>query len=432
MARKTPKKTGKPAAKRKRTPKKRPKKPIPFPITADDLREDPENPRSISEAALEGLGYGLAEFADLSGITWNRRTGTLVTGHQRMKSLRERHGESLILNQTHGDNFEIVTPNGESYKGRVVDWDVDKAAAANLAANSPLIQGEFTSGVGAILDRIKKTIPDMVRPLMLDDLRALQPNGTGEAPEGRTDPDAVPEATKTPVVQSGDLWICGEHRLLCGDSLDPGQVETVLDGALPAMVWSDPPYGLGGYAGRGGKLQAVRGDDAGEDDLVAFFRQGVAPGVYVCCEFKSYPRCIAARGEPRSLIVWAKQSFGMGSGYRRQHEFIGYWGSYNGTTESDLWRVDREGAYDHPTQKPVELVERALRNSTERGGLIFDPFLGSGTAIISAERLGRRAFGIEIEPKYIQVALQRWADFTGKDPVREDGTSFQDLVAAKP
>jgi len=175
------------------------------------------------------------------------------------------------------------------------------------------------------------------------------------------------------------------------------------------MVFADPPYGLVGYAGRSGKFDAVAGDDATPEQIRAFFAVGEADEVYVCCEWRTYPHLLAARGEPRSLIVWGKPNFGMGRGYRRQHEFIGYYGAFDATDESDLWLEPREAtaAYKHPAQKPVALPERAIRNSTKVGDVVLDPFMGSGTTFVAAERRGRVACGGEIVPGYCAVILER-------------------------
>ena len=214
-----------------------------------------------------------------------------------------------------------------------------------------------------------------------------------------------------------------QHRLICGDCTDAATVARVMGGERAAMVWSDPPYGLGGYAGRSGKLAAVEGDDADDATVDAFFAVGDAPEVYVCCEWKTYPHLLAARGEPRSLIVWAKQVFGMGRGYRRQHEFVGYYGAFDSTTESDLWQIDRGANYLHPTEKPADLPARAIANSTQKSDVVFDPFAGTAPSIVACENLGRRCRAIELDPRYVAVALERWATHTGKTPVLIEGAA---------
>lgn len=231
--------------------------------------------------------------------------------------------------------------------------------------------------------------------------------------------DEVPEPPAIPITKPGDLWLLGEHRLLCGDSTKAEDVGRVLGGGRIGILWSDPPYGLGGYAGRGGTLKPVQGDEAGDEALAVFYSVGKADEEYVCCEFKTYRHVLATRGVPRSCIVWAKPHFGMGRGYRRQHEFICYWGRFASTTESDLWSIGRDGGYDHPTQKPVALVARALRNSGAAGTTVFDPFCGSGPSASAAEQLCMRLRAIEIDPAYCDVIVARWEKLTGKKATLE-------------
>jgi DNA modification methylase len=183
------------------------------------------------------------------------------------------------------------------------------------------------------------------------------------------------------------------------------------------MLNTDPPYGLGGYAGRSKKFDPVIGDD---EDTLRFYQ--ILPTSikerYVWCEWKTYPILIKALGLPRSLIVWAKNNFGMGNGYRRKHEFCAYYGDFNSTTESDLWEVSKDVQYSHPTQKPVELAVRAINNSSKPGNIVIDYFLGSGFTLIACENLGRKCRGCEIDPGYVAVTLQRYKDTFPEKEIR--------------
>lgn len=134
-------------------------------MNLSDLRPAPYNPRTISDQNAKALSYSLAEFGDISGITWNRRTGHLVSGHQRLSQLRARYGDALDIR----DDI-ITTPEGGEFKVRVVDWDVAKEKAANLAANSPDLQGDFTEGVKALVDEVTRALPDMSSELRLANL----------------------------------------------------------------------------------------------------------------------------------------------------------------------------------------------------------------------------------------------------------------------
>ncbi len=350
------------------------------------------NPRTMTPPDLAALRRSMREFGTVEPIICNRRTDRIVGGHQRVRAAQ---AEGM-------DRLPVVW----------VDLDEAGERTLNLALNR--IVGRFEEGALAdVLRELRELGGDLglsgFTEGELADLLDVEPK------DGKIDPNAVPADVESRT-KRGDLWILGEHRLLCGDSTNGNYRDMVLGSDRPTMVWSDPPYGLGGYAGRSGKFDAIEGDDAGADRLAQFYGIGEAAELYLCCEFRTYSHLLSARGIPRSLIVWVKQNFGMGSGYRRQHEFIGYYGSFQGTTESDVWKVDRDAVsdYEHPTQKPVELVHRALKNSTCRGDVVFDPFVGSGTSLIAAEQLERRCLGIELEPKYCDVAVTRWERFTGR------------------
>jgi DNA modification methylase len=258
---------------------------------------------------------------------------------------------------------------------------------------------------------------------MLDALRQ-QASRSSVPAQGKTDPDAAPESPDEPLTRRGDLIVLGEHRLLCGDSTLVADVELALDGCRPAMVFTDPPYGVDYQSRVDEGIRKNWGSIANDDLRGEALRRLLALSVlkleprYVCACWDTFVDFHAALGAPRSVIVWDKEVFGLGKGYRRQHELVLFYGSLSSTTESDVWRIGREGgfggSYVHPTQKPVALVERALKNSSALGDVIYDPFCGSGTTLIACERLGRRCVGLELEPRYCDVIAKRWEDFTGK------------------
>jgi hypothetical protein len=360
----------------------------------DQLVANPLNWRIHPRSQQDALLGSLDTVGWVQQVLVNQRTGNLVDGHARVEQALSR-GESAI---------PVL----------YVDLDPEEEALV-LATLDPIaaMAGRDDEKLRMLLADI--TIDNDALAGMLEAMAPAAPKA------GFTDPDDVPDLVDDPGIKPGDLFALGDHRLLCGDSLT--DAASAIDGRAVAMVWSDPPYGLGGYSGRSGHHRPVEGDAADPSRLREFAGVGAAPEVYVCSEFRTYPHTLAARGEPRSLIVWAKPSFGMGSGYRRQHEFIAYYGSFKGTTESDLWQEGRDATsdYDHPTQKPVALPERAMRNSTASGDVVLDPFMGSGTSLIAAERLERVSVGIEIDPRYVAVAIKRWEQFTGKRAELIDG-----------
>jgi DNA modification methylase len=271
--------------------------------------------------------------------------------------------------------------------------------------------------------------------------------------EGSTDEDAVPETPETAVTVLGDVWVLGEHRLLCGDSTQIEAVEKVLAGGLADMVFCDPPYGVNYGATMKDKLRGkshrkIANDNLG-DKFGPFLRDACANllavtkgAIYICMsssELHTLHRAFTESGGHWStFVIWAKNTFTMGrSDYQRQYEPILY-GWKEGTNhfwcgardQGDVWFIKKPVANDlHPTMKPVELVERALRNSSKSRDTVLDPFGGSGTTLIACERTGRQARLIELEPKYCDVIIRRWQEYSGKQAVLEgDGRSFREIA----
>ena len=268
-------------------------------------------------------------------------------------------------------------------------------------------------------------------------LASLSPEA---APEGEATPPPVP------TTQPGDLWTLGAHRLLCGDATRPETFVRLMGreraDAFVAdtvefadLVFTDPPYGMS-YKGRthGG----IAGDDARGAALVELIEKALAnakafaredAAFYVCLTWRTYDAFLAAlrrQGlEPDACVVWDKEWIGPGTlHYRPQHEFVFYRAGRTwrgGKGESDVWKLRRDNAADyvHPTQKPLALVERALRNSSRKGDAVLDVFGGSGSTLIAAERLGRRARLVELDPRWCDAIVGRWEQVTGRKAERE-------------
>jgi DNA modification methylase len=278
------------------------------------------------------------------------------------------------------------------------------------------------------------------------DADALAELLAGDEPvnEGQTDEDAVPELEQTPISQPGDVWQLGPHRLLCGDATVAANYDALLEGEPVAMVFTDPPYNVN-YANSAqdklhGKDRAILNDNLG-DGFHDFLLAALTPMVTHCrgaiyvamssSELDTLQSAFrAAGGHWSTFIIWAKNTFTLGrADYQRQYEPILYgwpegrqrhWcGDRN---QGDVWQINKPQKNDlHPTMKPVELVERALRNSSRPGDAVLDPFGGSGTTLIAAEKSGRVARLIELDPKYVDVIVRRWEDFTGEQAMRATG-----------
>jgi len=271
-----------------------------------------------------------------------------------------------------------------------------------------------------------------------------------EGTDGLTDEDAVPETPLEPKTKLGDIYILGNHRLMCGDSTSIDAVDKLMDGQKADMVFTDPPYGMsygGGRAqgenvkfkNRSGGIKShgmILGDDKTGDDLIQLIRDALVSALtttkagasfYICFPWRTYSEFEAAMNQcglkTSACIVWDKKSIGLGlSNYRPQHEFIFYskgdsW--YGDKAQSDIWYMSRgaTGKYVHPTQKPVELIEKAIINSSKSGDIILDVFGGSGSTMLAAEKIGRFSRLMELDPKYCDVIVKRWEDFTGKKAI---------------
>jgi len=273
-----------------------------------------------------------------------------------------------------------------------------------------------------------------------EDLKDILPAALFEVTGGLTDPDDVPEVPEAPVTRPGDFWLLGKHRLLCGDSTVATDVEKVLGDVKADLCFCDPPYNVdyagGSGAEKAGKARRIKNDALGDAfgqflyDACVLINAHTDGAVYICMsssELQTLQSAFkSAGGHWSTFIIWAKDRFTLGrADYQRQYEPILYgwpegvkrhWcGDRN---QGDVWEIARPHKNDlHPTMKPVALVERAIRNSSRKGDLVFDPFGGSGTTLIAAEKTGRHASLIELDPKYVDVIVRRWQDFTGEDAV---------------
>ena len=278
-----------------------------------------------------------------------------------------------------------------------------------------------------------------------------------ETSEGETDPDEVPEPPVDPVTVLGDVWILGKHRIACGDCTDQGTVDKALNGVQPHLMVTDPPYGVeydpnwrneakraGGKAFGAFAVGKVENDGRADwRDAWAMFPGEVAyvwhAGVFAGVVADSLAAC---EFELRSQIVWAKDSHAISRGhYHWQHEPCWYAVRKGGTghwagdrSQMTLWKIPKPAKSEtgHSTQKPVECMKRPIENNSSPGQAVYEPFSGSGTTIIAGEMTGRCIHAIELNPAYVDVAVKRWQDFTGKAAIHEaNGKTFDEMKAAK-
>lgn len=394
------------------------------------------NARTHSDEQVAQVAASIAEFGFVNPILVGP-DGVLLAGHARLLAARK-------LRLTQVPVLVLGHLNETQRRALVI---ADNRLAMNAGWDEEMLRVELESlqEDGFDLDIVGFT-EDEIGVLLRD---------PEDAAEGQTDEDAVPEAPETAVTVAGDVWILGEHRLLCGDATQLDSVEKVLAGGLADMVFTDPPYNVNYGATMKDKLRGkkrkIANDNLGQD-FEQFLRDfcvnilAVTKGaIYVCMsssEIHTLQRVFRdAGGHWSTFVIWAKNTFTMGrSDYQRQYEPILY-GWKEGTDhfwcgardQGDVWFVKKPVVNDlHPTMKPVELVERAIRNSSKGRDTVLDPFGGSGTTLIACEKAGRQARLIELEPKYCDVIVRRWQEFSGKYAVLEgDQRPFKELAAER-
>lgn len=235
--------------------------------------------------------------------------------------------------------------------------------------------------------------------------------------------DEVPEQVETKC-KRGDIWQLGDHRLMCGDSTVITDVIKLMNGDDADLLFTDPPYNVA-FNGRSGKFDVIKNDNLTGAEFKEFIHaflsvlKIISPTTYyICCNWAFYG-ILQLELKPKACIVWAKNVFGLGKGYRHQHEFILFDGFIDGsiTDESDLWQIKKDVNYKHPTQKPVALSARAIKNSSKSGQIVLDLFGGSGSTLIACEQLKRKCRMMELDPHYCDVIIKRWENLTGKKAV---------------
>lgn len=413
-----------------------------IPERLSSLQPAVHNPREITTGADQALGLSLARFGDLGGIVVNVRSGRLVGGHQRTRRLLELAGDVEIQGEGESRWIDLELPDPENegakvarrFSVRLVDLSEAEELAANLAANSPTTQGKFTKAVEDLVRELTVSAPQVVLDLDLDKLiRKVSPRMVDEPDPG----EAKPVDSK-----QGTVYELGPHRLLCGDSIDPGTPAALyLPGELVDIILSDPPYCSGGFqeAGRiigsiGSKrrIRRITSGGKGAEETPRIARDhlttqgmrallvsalGAVPCRGCCYVFSDWRQhgMVREAVEPlgyqfRGLLVWDKDRPGMGGPWRHQYElvFFGTRRKEPGQGKSgDVLRFARSGNPYHPTEKPVALLIAILENT--QGELVADPFAGSGSTLIACAETGKVARLVEVDPAYCDVVRRRWS-----------------------
>lgn len=385
-----------------------------IPITS--LVLDPSNARKHGERNLEAIKASLAKFGQRTPIVVQRDGMVVRSGNGRLLAAK-------ALGWT-----EIAAT--------IIDEDNATAAQFAIADNRTAELAEWEEDTLALLlDGMDQDIRDSIgfdEAEFNELMSALTPK---EATQ-----DEVPETPADPITKPATLWVMGNHRLLCGDSTRPEDVKRLMDGKRADLMLTDPPYNVDYEGGNGLKIaNDSMPDQQFRKFLTDAFRcafDAMKPGAafYIWhSDSEGYNFCTAVvecGQKVRQCLIWAKNALVMGRrDYHCQHEPCLYgWkegaahGWYSDRKQTTLLHFDKPKANDqHPTMKPVELFGYLIGNSTAPQGLVYDPFLGSGTTLIAAEQLGRKCYGIEISPAYCDVIVKRWETLTGKKAVLANG-----------
>lgn len=358
-------------------------------ISISKIRKNPDNPRIIRDDNFKKLVKSLKDFPEmmeLRPVVVNREM-IILGGNMRYEAAKVAGWKDIpvtIAELTPEQEREFIIKDNVSGG----EWDFD------LLANEWNAEELKDWGVD---------LPDMF----------------GENVEAKEDDYEIPNEIETDIIP-GDLFEIGRHRLLCGDSTDSDAVAKLMNGEKADMVFTDPPYGLGGYGGR--NKMNLKNDDANDEVIALFYSLPIyleARECYLWGNAKNLFKHI--KTEPRDVIVWRKNNFGLGRGYRGQYELCFYYGEFNGS-DSDVWDVDKDTKYEHPTQKPIALCVRAIKNSNPKN--IVDIFMGSGGTMVAAEQLNIRCYGMEIDPKYCQVVIDRMKKLNPEIEIKKNGVKL--------
>jgi|688.fasta_scaffold430893_1 DNA modification methylase len=385
-------------------------------VGIETLSPDPANVRKHGQRNMDAIKASLRRFGQQKPIVVDAK-GIVLAGNGTLAAARELGWRDIQIVRT--------------------ELTGSQATAFGIADNRSAELAEWDEKLADVLASLKaEDFPLEEIGFDLDELEALKP-------EVKSDADAEPQIDKAEElrakwgVELGQVWELGEHRITCGDSTSAEVVKRLLGEEKPHLMVTDPPYGVeydaswraeAGVNKNTGKLGKVLNDDRADwRETWALFPGEVTYVWHASLFTREVLESLEACGfNHRSMIIWAKDRFTLGRGhYHWQHEPCWYCvknggsGHWNGDrSQSTVWNIKarEDSGVGHSTQKPIECMERPIRNNSKPGELVYEPFSGSGTTIIACERTGRKCRAIELNPAYVAVAIQRWADATGKEP----------------
>ena len=389
-------------------------------VAVEDLIPYALNSRTHSDEQVAQLAASIREFGFTNPVLIDQ-DANLIAGHGRLLAARKAKMEQVPA---------VVVTGLDDRKRRALVI-ADNKLALNAGWDEEALRVELEDLAGDFGELMGFSEEELVALL------------GGDAQEGLTDEDAVPDAPEQPVTVEGDVWILGRHRLMCGDSTSIDAVEKLIDGRKADMVFTDPPYGVDYQSNmrtKSEKFDVLKNDNTFLD--IAPIIETVSIGwVFVWTSWKVLPQWLdqmGAFGYPTNQVIWFKGGGGIGDlkkTFSSDYETALVWNrgaELTGKRIGSVWKVGKDGAasYVHPTQKPVELGVEAIDKTTRSGASVLDLFGGSGSTLIACEKTARDCRMMELDPKYCDVIIKRWQEFTGQEATHEaSGETYAQLGA---
>ncbi len=391
------------------------------------------NARTHTPGQIGQIARSIVEFGFVNPILIGD-DGIVIAGHARLRAAKQ-------LEMTH---VPVIVLGHLSENQRHALVIADNQLALNAGWDEETLRRE--------LERLLSE--DFSLDLIgFDDAELTRILSAADPIAGLGDEEAIPAAAAVPITRPGDLWNLGDHKLLCGDARLPGHVDRLLGNEMADLIFTDPPYNVD-YAGYTEDRLQIQGDCRTPHEFRQFLTDAFTSyrrivklnvSIYVChpwCWQREFQDALEAAGfTVRCQLIWAKQTFAWGfARYKFQHEPIFYahvagqtdvW--FGNKSQSTLWEENKPAANrEHPTAKPVALIERALVNSSRPGDLVVDLFAGSGTTLMACQLRRRKARLMEIDPRYVDVMIRRWQQYTGKSALLDDGNrTFAEIASER-
>lgn len=420
-------------------------------VAIESLKVNPNNARTHTKRQIKLIAESMKAFGFLNPALTDEN-GMIIAGHGRVAAAR-------LIGMTEVPAIRIEHLNSDQKRAYVL---ADNQLAARAGWDAEILAIELQHLTNVVVD-FDVTVTGFEMPqidLILETAKAPKP-GDDVQPIDRSGPT---------VTRPGDLWLAGPHRILCGDALKLTSYAALMAEEIANTVFADPPYNvpIAGFVSQSARLAhrefAMASGEKSEDEFIAFLKSAMAfarrfsaPGAvqFWCQDWRhQYELLSAARGaglEQLNTCIWVKDNGGMGSLYRSRHEFIGVFKipgapyrnnvelGKHGRNRTNVWEFPGAATFSkaseeghliemHPTVKPVAMIADALLDCSIRGDIVLDPFLGSGSTLMAAERTRRACRGIEIDPAYVDVAIRRWRRMTGEPVIHaETGVEFTEV-----